>query len=234
MSRHFHPADFREGLLGWLPASVALTPFGLVCGVAAAEIGASLQEAMGLSMLVFSGAAQILAMQLYAAGAPLAVIVLACTIVGLRLVMYSAALAPQFAPLPARWRNALAFLVNDQSFAAAIRRFEGSPDKGPPASYFMGAGVTLWGGWQLSNLAGFLAGNVIPASWSLDFAVPLCFIAVLAPLYRERRMVPAGLVAGIGVLVLSGLPMRLNIVVAGLVGIAVGALAESLSARGRR
>jgi predicted branched-subunit amino acid permease len=231
MPRVFHVTDFRAGVHHMLAPAVALIPFGLVCGVAANAAGASVWAAFGLSAIVFSGAAQILATELYAAGAPASVIVFACSVIGLRLVMYSAALAPQFAPLPARWRNALAYLVTDQAFAAAIRRFEKSDDKRPPASYFLGCGAVLWGGWQLTNLAGYFAGNVIPASWSLDFAVPLCFVAIVAPLFRERTMVIGGVVAAIAVMALAGLPMRLNIVVAGLLGIAVATFAETLAVR---
>jgi predicted branched-subunit amino acid permease len=233
VSRVLSVPDLRAGAKEMLPAAFALIPFGLVCGVAAAGVGASPWEAFGLSGIVFSGAAQILATQLLGAGAPLAVIVLACLVIGLRLVMYSAAMAPHFAALPARWRNALAFLLTDQAFAASVRKFEAADDVRHAASHFLGCGAVLWGGWQLTNLAGYFAGNVIPAAWSLDFAVPLVFIALLAPLFRERAMVAAGLAAGVAVIVLADLPMRLGIVVAGLVGIAVGVAAELAFGRGR-
>jgi predicted branched-subunit amino acid permease len=230
-ARVFSPADFRAGVAGMLPAAFALVPFGLVCGVAAAGVGASPAEMLGLSAIVFSGAAQILATQLYAVGAPVAVIVVGCFVIGLRLAMYSAAMAPQVAALPVRWQRLLAFLLTDQAFAAAIRRFEGSDDKRPAASHFLGGGVVLWGGWQLTNAAGYFVGNAIPASWSLDFAVPLCFIALLAPLLRERAAIAAALTAAVVVVLLAALPMRLNIVVAGLVGIAVGAWVATAHAR---
>ena len=225
--RHFLVSkDFRAGFAGMLPAALALIPFGLVCGVAAAAAGASPLAAMGLSAIVFSGAAQILATQLYSAGAPVAVIVLACFVIGLRLVMYSAAIAPHLAPLPARWRRLFAFVLTDQAFAAAIPRFERGDDKVPAASYFFGGGAMLWTGWQVTNLAGYFAGNVIPASWSLEFAVPLCFITLLAPLLRDAPSIAAAAAAAVGVVALEALPMRLNIVTAGLVGIAVGTLIE--------
>ena len=87
-----------------------------------AILGATLWGALGLSAIVFSGAAQILAVQLLAAGAPLAVIVLTCFVAGLRFVIYSAAMAPYLRSLPPRWQQGLAFLLTDQAFAAAIRR----------------------------------------------------------------------------------------------------------------
>lgn len=226
MRRIFSPTDFRAGFAGMLPAALALFPFGLVCGVAAATAGASPAAAIGLSAIVFSGAAQILATQLYAAGAPVAVIVLACFVIGLRLVMYSAAMAPHLAPLPARWQRLLAFVLTDQVFAAGVRRFERDDDTKAAASHFLGSGAMLWTSWQAWNLAGYFAGNVIPASWSLEFAVPLCFLALLAPLLRDAPAIAAAAAAAVGVVVLEALPMRLNLVTAGLVGIAVGVLVE--------
>ena len=87
-------ADFREGLVEMLPACVGLLPFGVVCGVGAAAAGADWIAALGMALCIFSGAAQILAVQLYAANAPAAIIVLTCFVLGLRFLMYSAAMAP--------------------------------------------------------------------------------------------------------------------------------------------
>jgi predicted branched-subunit amino acid permease len=231
LRRHLDTASFRDGFVGMLPACVGLAPFGVVCGVGAAAAGADLAAAMGMSTIIFSGAAQILAAQLYAAGAPLAIIVLTCFVLGLRLLMYSAAMAPHLKPLTPAWQRVLAFLLTDQAFAAAIRRFNATDDPRDGASFFLGTGAALWGMWQATNLAGFLAGNLIPAAWSLDFAVPLCFIALVAPLMRSAPNVVAALVAGVAVLVLAGLPMRLNLVVAGIAGILAGTLAETARER---
>ena len=80
--------------------------------------------------------------------------------------------------------------------------------------------------WQLTNMIGFFAGNVIPAAWSLEFAVPLCFVALVAPLLREAPTVLAAVVAGVAVIALGGLPMKLNLIVAGVIGIVAGTLAD--------
>jgi hypothetical protein len=76
MRRLLDSSDFRAGFAEMLPACIGLAPFGLVCGVGAAAAGASWLAALGMSAIIFSGAAQILAVQLLAGGAPLAVIVL--------------------------------------------------------------------------------------------------------------------------------------------------------------
>lgn len=213
------------------PPLIGMLPFGLVCGVGAQAAGASVWENLGLSALMFSGAAQILATQLVAAGAPVAITMLTCFIVGLRFLMYSAALAPYLKPLPPRWRNASAFLLTDQAFAAGIRRFRETADTRNGASYFLGGGLLLWTTWQVFCLAGFWAGNVIPAAWSLDFAVPLCFLGLVVPVLRDGSSRFAALAAGIAVVVLDSLPMRLSLICAGMIGIAAGMIAETRRSR---
>jgi len=224
-------ADFREGFAEMLPVCVGLIPFGLVTGVGAASAGANFLGALGMSAIIFSGAAQILASQLLAAGAPLAVVVLTCFVAGLRFLMYSAAMAPYLKPLPPRWQNALAFLMTDQVFAASIRRFDARHDPRDGALYFLGGGLALWGCWQVTNMTGFLVGNLVPASWSLDFAVPLCFIALIAPLLRTAPTLVAAGSAGYAVFALAGLPMKLNLIAAGVVGIVAGTLFDAARER---
>ena len=218
--------DFREGFTEMLPACVGLAPFGLVCGVGAAAAGANWLGSLGMSAIIFSGAAQILAAQLVAADAPLLVIVLTCLVLGLRFLMYSAAMAPYLQPLPPRMQKSLAFLLTDQAFAVAVRRFNASDDRHAAGMHFLGCGVALWSVWQITCMVGFLAGNLIPSAWSLEFAVPLCFIALVAPLFRDAPAVIAALTAGVAVLLLSDLPMRLNLIVAGMLGILAGTLAD--------
>jgi predicted branched-subunit amino acid permease len=218
--------EFRQGFVEMLPACVGLLPFGIVCGVGAAAAGAHWLAALGMSAIIFSGAAQIVAAQLLADGAPFAVIVLTTFVLGLRFLMYSAAMAPFLRPLPPRWQQGLAFLLSDQVFAATIKHFRSGGDMHAAARHFFGAGFALWLVWQLACMVGFFAGNLIPSAWALEFAVPLCFIALVAPLFRDTPAVLAAVTAGIAVLALAHLPMRLNLIVAGMLGIVVGTLAD--------
>jgi predicted branched-subunit amino acid permease len=181
-----------------------------------------------MSMIMFSGAAQIIATQLLAAGAPFAVIVLSCLVVSLRLMMYSAAMAPYLRPLDHRWRALLSFLLTDQAFAATLQRFRESGDVRANASYFLGSGALLWVVWQFATLAGILAGQVIPASWQLEFVVPLCFLAVLAPLLRDRVSLLVFAVAAIAVIVLDAMPLRLSMICGGLLGIMAGVIGDKI------
>ena len=234
MSRTISLVDFRVGFVDMLPACVGLIPFGLVTGIGAAAAGANWASALGMSAIMFSGAAQIIAAQLFAVGAPVAVIILTCFVAGLRFLMYSAAMAPYLQSVPARWQRGVAFLLTDQVFAAAIRRFDIADDARAGVSQALGGGLALYLSWQCTNMAGFAAGASIPASWSLEFAVPLCFVALLAPGLRTTPSLLAAVVAGAAVLALKGLPMKLNLIAAGLIGIVAGTVAEIVRERWTR
>jgi 4-azaleucine resistance transporter AzlC len=226
MRAHFSRPDFFEGIRDMLPALMGIVPFGIVCGVGALSAGVSPLAALAMSLIMFSGAAQIAATQLIADGAPFAVIVLTCLVLSLRFLMYSAAMAPHLRSLDSRWRNLLAFLLTDQAFAATIRRFGESADLRANASYYLGTGALLWVTWGISTLIGVLLGSVIPSSWQLEFVVPLCFIAILAPLLRDRVTIVVFAVAAIAVVALDALPMRLSLICAGLLAITSGVIAD--------
>ena len=120
----------------------------------------------------------------------------------------------------------LAFLLTDQAFAAAVRRFNASDDRHAAGLHFLGCGAALYVVWQVSCMVGFLAGNLIPSAWSLEFAVPLCFIALVAPVLRDVPVIVAAVTAGGFVLALVALPMKLNLIVAGVIGILAGTLTD--------
>ncbi|TMH54532.1 MAG: branched-chain amino acid ABC transporter permease [Betaproteobacteria bacterium] len=231
MRSHFSRPAFLEGIRDMAPMMLGVIPFGMVCGVGAIAAGASPIAALAMSMIMFSGAAQIVATQLLVAGAPFAVILLSCLVVSLRLLMYSATMAPYLRPLDHRWRNLLSFVLTDQAFAGTLQRFKRSDDLRANASYFLGTGALLWGTWQIATLAGIVAGQVIPASWQLEFVVPLCFLAVLVPLLRDRVSIAVFAVAAVAVVALDAMPLRLSMICSGLLGIAAGIVGDKVTGK---
>jgi predicted branched-subunit amino acid permease len=229
MSKPASPTPREEFIAGSrevAPSLVGTIPFGLVTGVAAVGAGLTPVQGVALSVLAFSGIAQLVAMQLIAAQSPLVITVAAAFVVSLRLLMYSAALAPHLAHLSARWRLLISYLMTDQSFAMTVRRYCEPGDRLHKHWHFMGAGVTLFVTWQMAVVAGVIMGAGVPASWSLDFVVVLTFIALLMPVIRERADVATALVAAVVALAASGLPYKLSLVVGSLAGIAVGMVIE--------
>jgi predicted branched-subunit amino acid permease len=90
--------------------------------------------------------------------------------------------------------------------------------------YYIGAWLALASVWQLSTIAGALLGPLVPASWSLDFAVPLVFLAMLAPALKDRVAVEVALVTGVAsALLVPVMPMQIGLVAALLGGMLYGA-----------
>lgn len=208
------------------PVLVGTVPFGFVAGVAAVAAGMTPVEGMALSLLSFSGIAQLVTAQLVAVDSPPVVTIGAAFVVSLRFLMYSAALAPHLAHLPRGWRVALSYLMTDQSFATTMRRYGAAGGNGHRHFHFLGASLLLWVSWQLAVAIGILAGAQVPASWSLDFAVVLSFLALLVPAMRTRADLAAAIVAAAVALVAAGLPYRLALIAASVAGIAAGMAIE--------
>jgi predicted branched-subunit amino acid permease len=205
---------------------IGTIPFGFVAGVATVSSGLTPLQGIALSVLSFSGIAQLIAIQLIAADSPVIVTVAAAFVVSLRFMMYSAALSPHLAHLSRGWRLGLSYLMTDQSFATTMRRY-GEP--GSTANghwHFLGAATLLFVTWQGAVVFGVLAGASVPASWSLDFAVVLSFISLLVPAVRTRADLGAAIVAAAVALLAAGLPYRLSLVVASIAGIAAGLAIE--------
>ena len=206
-------------------------PFGFVAGVAAVAAGMTAAQGIALSVFSFSGIAQLIASQLIAVHSPVVVTVAAAFVVSLRLLMYSAAIAPQLAHLDWRWRAVLSFLMTDQSFVAAAQRYGAPGDATHRHWHFLGTASTLYVTWQVAVAIGVVAGARIPAEWSLDFAVVLTFIALLVPAVRTRADLAAAIVAAALALAAAGLPYRLALVAATIGGIAVGLAIEAVHRR---
>ena len=184
-------------------------------------------EAMAMSLVVYAGASMLAATQLLAGGTPVVVIFITVLFINLRFTMYSASLRPHLAALPLRWRLAAGYLLADNAYALSIARFTEHPQLAGKAGYYFGAAAAVWLTWQAAVGAGVVLGAGLPASWRLEFAAPLAFIALTVPLLRNRAMVAAALAAAATAVATSALPMRLGIAAAALAGLAAGMLFRS-------
>ena len=235
MNNRVTTPDRRQALLAGVRACLPLAPgimlFGMVCGAAAAGVGLTPGQSFALSWLVFAGSSQIVATQLFAAGAPGWVIVLTGWIVNLRFMMYSATLAQHFRGTSRVERWLAGYLLTDQAFAVTLARVLDGRKNIP--WFFLGIAATLWVFWQVASLAGIFLGARVPASWSIDFVVALTFIGVLAPLLRNRAMAAAAAAGGLTSVYLV-LPLKLNLMAAALIGAAVGIAMETGMKQGKR
>ena len=218
--------QFWAGMRSEVPLLIGVIPFGLIYGALALGAGLSPAASQMMSSMVFAGSAQFITAQLVHESTPGFVIVLTIAVVNLRHMLYSASLAPYIAALPTRWKVFLSYLLTDEAYAPTILHYE-KEGLTPHAHWFwLGAGITLWVFWQLSTAVGIFLGAAIPESWSLDFALPLTFIAMIVPVLRDRPAIAAALSAGAVALVAYSLPYKLGLILAALVGILVGTILE--------
>jgi 4-azaleucine resistance transporter AzlC len=225
MSRLQH---FLYGCRDSIPMIVGILPFGLIYGALASLAGLSLAQALGMSLLVYAGSAQFIAISLLTLGSGTLVILLTTLVVNLRHVLYSAALQPYVGGLSQRWRVPLAFGLTDETFAVVQRRYlaRGMSEHGQ--WYHAGVALPLYLSWVGSSLVGALFGQSVPnlAGWGLDFAMLATFIGIVVPALRNQPQIAAALVAGTVALLCHAWPYKLGLMAAALSGIAVGVWLE--------
>ena len=205
-----------------LPVAPGVVAFGIITGVAMVASGIAPLLAMLMSIVVFAGASMVAAAQLLASGTPALLVVATTVFINLRFMMYSASLRLHFGREPLGWRLLIAYLQADNVYGLVLMRYAEKPDAPGQRDYFLGAALVIWAGWQLAVAAGIGIGAGVPASWRLEFAAPLAFIAMTVPLLRERAMVAAAVVAAITVVAGHALPLKLSIPLAALAGIGTG------------
>ena len=219
------PDDFRAGVRAALPSILGLIPFGLVAGIAAVNAGLSPLQAVGLSAVVFAGAAQLAAIDLLARDASLAVVVVTAIVINLRMAMYSASIAPYFESFRRRWGLACSYLLTDVSYALSIAEF--TDDQGTDRRwYYLGVAGAIWAVWQLTTVAGALLGTGIPESWGVSFAVPLVFLALLVGDVSDRPRLVAALVGGSVAVVGAGWPLNLGLLGGAFAGVVAGVVVD--------
>lgn len=215
-----------QGIKAELPILVGVIPFGMIYGISALNVGITPFDAQAMSSVVFGGASQFVLVQLLGANAPLAVMIATGFVVNLRHALYSASLSPHTRHLSLWWKVILSYLLTDEAYAVTITHYN-QPDENPHRHwYFLGAGLTLWAGWQLSTAVGIFLGAQVPAAWGLDFTLPLTFIAIVVPTLKDRASVLAALTAGVIAVLAKDMPYKLGILTAALAGIIVGLLGE--------
>jgi predicted branched-subunit amino acid permease len=219
---------YLRGLKAAWPFVIVVGPFGLLFGVVGTEAGLNIAQVMGFTVLVIAGASQFTALQLMSDNAPTLIVVASALAVNLRMAMYSASLAPYLGAAPIWQRALIAYMNVDQTYALAHAEYEARPNDGIRArvAYFFGTATPIIPVWIGATWAGIVVGAAIPPALGLDFAVPIAFIALIAPALRTLAHVAAALTSVVMAVALGFLPWNLWLLVAGLAAMIVGAEVE--------
>jgi 4-azaleucine resistance transporter AzlC len=234
-NRHSRESEFLAGIRAQLPLLVGVTPFGLAYGAYAVESGLSPGFAQAMSAIVFGGASQFVGARQMAGEVPGFIIVLTALLVNSRHMLYSASLAPFVEHLHVRWRMLFAYLLTDEAYVTAAARYQQPDDSANKHWFLFGTALALWTSWQISTAFGVVLGRSVPESWSLEFALPLTFIAIVVPALKDRPAVAAALVAGICATIGVDWAYGLDVLLPALTGLAAAvALASRLPAESSR
>lgn len=221
---------FWAGAKDTFPLLVGALPFGMIYGALGVASGLSAWATAAMSAVVFAGSAQFIAVSLVAAGTPAVVIALTTFVVNARHILYAATLAPKLKDVSTRWLAVLGFWLTDESFVVAAKGFESRTTTQERKWYLLGSELAMYLNWQLATWLGILAGQAIadPGSWGLDFALVVTFIGMLVPMIKGKPELLAVLVAGGTAVLANGLPHRAGLLLAAVLGILTGMLAERL------
>ncbi|MEO7399527.1 MAG: AzlC family ABC transporter permease [Polaromonas sp.] len=231
-----HP-EFRRGVSDLLVVAPGFAAWGLMTGVAMVNSGMSGFEAVLMTLLVFAGSAQLAAIPLIVAGAPVWVILAAAFCVNLRFVVFSAHLRNYLMHLPRPERLLTGFLTTDLTYVMFVQRFP-APGQNPAQrlaeqAYLAGNCCVGWTNWVASSLAGIALAKLIPTAWGLGFAGILALLGITCSMATSRLRVVAALVAGAAAVLAYALPLKLNILVAIAAAVAVCLLLQKPLLPGR-
>lgn len=213
---------------------LVVVPFAILFGAVATDIGLNLFEVLAFSMAVVAGAAQFTAVQLISEEAPTLIVLASSLAVNLRFAMYSATLAPHLGAAPLWKRAFVSYFLVDQAFALSAPKFDEETEWGlhEKLPYYFGTTILVVTLWFASTILGALIGAAIPPEYALDFAVPICFLAMIGPALRTPAHIGAALTAIIASPLLVWVPHSLGILIAGLIAMIVGAEIERRMTKG--
>jgi 4-azaleucine resistance transporter AzlC len=204
--------QFLAGVRDCVPVVLGYLAIGLAFGVVARTAGLSVLEAALMSLVLYAGSAQFIAVGLIAAGAPALATVVTVALVNIRHLFYSAALAPHLHRAPA-WKNLLlGFELTDETFSLVASRLGGG--KVVEHARVFGINLTAQLTWVSATIIGALLGQAVSnvSALGLDFALTAMFAALLVLQIADRPRLgialavagAAAVVAVGGSLVLSG------------------------------
>jgi len=206
--------------------SFGISAWALVTGVAMIKSGLTMPLAMFMSLAVYAGTAQLAALPLMAAGAPLWVIWATAVCMNLRFVIFSAHWRKYFGHLPRARRLTLMYLTADLNYVLFVRRFPEPRPAPEQIPYLLGSIAWSWLSWQIPALIGIALGDRVPTEWELGFAGVLALLGLAYSTLQGRNSWIAGIVAAAAAVAAFALPLKLNVVVAIATGVAVGVLLD--------
>ncbi len=174
-----------KGFYDVSPLLLPVVPFGIIFGAIGIELGFGPYITYATSIIIFSGASQIVFFQLLSNGASSLIAITSSSVVSTRHLLYGAVVAQYLSKLSLMWKIFLSYLLTDQAFAVSQEFFKKNSKDEYKHYHLLGAGLTLWIVWQLTTVIGILLGSIVPEELGLSFTIPLTFLALLINYFRK-------------------------------------------------
>jgi 4-azaleucine resistance transporter AzlC len=175
---------FFDGIKSGVPIFIGYLPIAIAFGLLARNTGVPLAHTVGMSLLVFAGASQFMALELIALGTGAFEIVFSTFIVNIRHLLMSMSIHERAVSEGKARKASYAFFITDEVFAVASTREESIG-----SSYIYGIGIMAYLGWTVNSAAGYLVGTVLPVTLQAGMGVALyaMFIGLLVPSIKKHR-----------------------------------------------
>ena len=221
-----------KGIIDVSPLMIPVVPFGIIYGVIGMDLGIGPYMTLGLSIIIFGGASQIVLLQLFSGGASSLITITSVGAVNSRHLLYGAVFSEYLSHLKLSWKVILSYVLIDQAFAVSNTYFKKNKENEFKHYHLLGAGFTCWTVWQISTILGIVLGSVVPEELGLSFTISLTFLALLINDFRKFKniivMLVSGIVATIGY---TTIPFHAYIIVAALSALIVATILMLIDTR---
>ena len=206
-----------------LPGTAA---WGVVTGIAMVKSGLTIPQALGMTLLVYSGVSQLSALPLLVAGASLGSIFLVTVLVSLRFILYTLSLAREYRHIPVIRRIVLGYFSTDTPLAIYLDLRRKRPALAQRFSFLKGAVWPVWLVWQLASICGILLAGLMPVGDALGYLGVLAMLIIVVPRIIGAPAIACAVAAIVVTLLTWHWPYKLGTLAAVLAGVIAAMLAE--------
>tara|TARA_B100000287_G_scaffold199579_1_gene188610 strand:+ start:2797 stop:3483 length:687 start_codon:yes stop_codon:yes gene_type:complete len=214
---------FSKGIIDVLPLMIPVVPFGIIFGAIGIELGFGPYLTYATSIIIFSGASQIVILQLISAGASTLVAITSSSFISTRHLLYGAVVSQHLSHLSIYWKIGLSYVLTDQAFAVSNEYFKKNNENKFKHYHLVGSGFTLWFIWQFTTIIGIALGSIVPDELGLTFTIPLTFLALLVNFLRNIDHIIVIILSGLTSIIFFDAPFKSYIIISSIVAL-LGAL----------
>jgi len=210
---------FWRGAFDVLPLMIPVVPFGIIFGAIGIELGFGPYLTYATSIIIFSGASQIVILQLFSAGATSLVAITSSSVVSTRHLLYGAVVSQYLNHLSIYWKICLSYLLTDQAFAVSNEYFKKNNSNKNKHYHLVGSGFTLWFIWQVTTIIGIILASIVPQELGLTFTIPLTFLALLVNYLRKLDHLIVIILSGFTSIIFFDAPFKSYIILSSVIAL---------------